>query len=376
MDEWFRENIRYNYDDNNGFDYYYITKTIENLFELYYIHKTNGILNEEQELYSHPKDLMEILQKLGEEYLMFVDIPNKEAIKYNSKYLNEIEKSIDRIKSVPEQKQRSKEWFEFRKKNFTASDFYKIFSDKTLSSMIKKKLHPIITQTKPSGAMKKGIIFEDVAVSIYEDKFGCKVNEFGCIPHKSISGLAASPDGIVIEKGDKYGRMLEIKCVSSRVLNGIVPEPYWMQMQVQMECCDLELCDFLECLFLEKPSYDEWLEYLNKNTRHKYYGILIEGYQNGSLKYLYGKLNSKKYPEYPVGFVPDTIHYWYLNTLSLKTIKRNREWFALIEPRVHEAIKKLNEEYNKNNQQLPIDLHTNTTISKKSVVCMFDSDDD
>ena len=42
----------------------------------------------------------------------------------------------------------------------------------------------------------------------------------------------------------RNGRMLEIKCPYSRVINGIVPDNYEVQMQIQLEVCDLEICDF------------------------------------------------------------------------------------------------------------------------------------
>jgi hypothetical protein len=191
-----------------------------------------------------------------------------------------------------------------------------------------------------------------VAVQIYEREHNCKVNEFGCIPHKNVKGLAASPDGIIIqEDSDKYGHMLEIKCVSSRVINGVVPEQYWMQMQVQMEVCDLEYCDFLECLFLEKPFYEEWMDYVLNVPKIKWYGILLEGVVDGEPKYIYGKLNDTEHPQIPENFTATQVHYWYLNTISIQTIKRNREWFAEVLPRVNHAVKMLDEERHNANEE-------------------------
>ena len=40
--------------------------------------------------------------------------------------------------------------------------------------------------------------------------------------------------------------MLEIKCPPKRVFTHEVPNHYWMQMQGQLEVCDLEECDFLQ----------------------------------------------------------------------------------------------------------------------------------
>lgn len=396
MDEWFIENISEYYDENKGFDYFEMENTIQHLFQVFYIHKKAGILDEETTLYEHPEDLIKILQQLGKEYLMMIDISASFAKTIIQSRTSQIELSIQYIQSIPPQKQRSDEWFEFRKRNFTASDFYKIFSDKTLASMVKKKLNPSKIFIKPSGAMKKGIIFEDVAVQIYEKEHNCKVNEFGCIPHKTVPGLAASPDGIIIQKDcDKYGHMLEIKCVSTRLIDGIVPEQYWMQMQIQMEVCNLEFCDFLECLFLEKPSYDEWVNYVTETPSVKHYGILVEGMIGEDSHLIYGKLGETQYPSYPDNFRPTEVHYWYLNTLSTQTIRRNREWFQSVLPRVNHAVMILNQERDKlsrnsanntnnvNNDSIEVNLNLpkrkkkrekQLSLTDKNAPCMIDSD--
>jgi putative phage-type endonuclease len=365
MDEWFEKNFLHFYDESKGFDYHEIKKSIEQLFELYYIHRRANILSEEMHNYEDPSDLIEALKHYGYEYLTFTDISLKEAKEHTAKHLTQIHDAILRVQNIPCQKQRSDEWFEFRKQHFTASDFYKIFSDKQLDTMIKKKLHPSKSYVKPTGAMKKGIIFEDVAVQIYEREHNCKVNEFGCIPHKTVKGLAASPDGIIIQPdSDKYGHMLEIKCVSSRIIDGVVPEKYWMQMQIQMEVCDLEYCDFLECLFLEKPVYEEWVEYIENTPKIKWYGILLEGVIDGETKYIYGDLNDKNYPEYPEKFITTQVHYWYLNTFSIQTIKRNREWFSFVLPRIHHAVQKLDEEREKIKVEDDADDESKPTVKK------------
>ena len=78
----------------------------------------------------------------------------------------------------------------------------------------------------------------------YEYINNTKVNEFGCIKHTKHDFLAASPDGIVCDMSSNlYGRMLEIKNVVSRTITGAKME-YWIQMQLQMEVCDLNECDF------------------------------------------------------------------------------------------------------------------------------------
>ena len=72
--------------------------------------------------------------------------------------------------------------------------------------------------------------------------------------------LGASPDGINVNpSSSRYGRLLEIKNVKSREIDGTVSKPYWIQTQVQMEVCDLNECDFLETKFIEYENYNSYL---------------------------------------------------------------------------------------------------------------------
>ena len=61
-------------------------------------------------------------------------------------------------------------------------------------------------------------------------------------------------------KNDRYGRMLEIKNIVNRDITGIPKKAYWVQMQLQMEVCDLEECDFLETRFKEYDNEQAFLE--------------------------------------------------------------------------------------------------------------------
>ena len=46
--------------------------------------------------------------------------------------------------------------------------------------------------------------------------------------------------------------MLSARCLSERIITGIPKKEYWTQMQLQMEVCDLDKCDFLETKFIIK----------------------------------------------------------------------------------------------------------------------------
>ena len=60
--------------------------------------------------------------------------------------------------------------------------------------------------------------------------------------------------------------MLEIKCPKSRNITGIIPPIFFAQVQGQLEVCDLEYCDFLECQILrEYNSKKEFFEDTHEN---------------------------------------------------------------------------------------------------------------
>ena len=95
----------------------------------------------------------------------------------------------------------------------------------------------------------------------YEKEYNTVVSDFGCIPHKTIPYLAASPDGInTLLSSERHGRMLEVKNIVNRDITGIPKVEYWIQMQIQMEVCMLNECDFLETRFTEYEGYSEFIE--------------------------------------------------------------------------------------------------------------------
>lgn len=108
-------------------------------------------------------------------------------------------------------------------------------------------------------ATRHGQKYEDVASNIYSLLFNKKILEFGLLKHNDLHWLGASPDGITED-----GIMLEIKCPYRRNITGIAPFYYWVQVQLQLEVCDLTFCDFLECILdqseLQYTTLSKFLE--------------------------------------------------------------------------------------------------------------------
>jgi hypothetical protein len=192
---------------------------------------------------------------------------------------------IERAK--PQHEQRTKGWYSFRAQRFTAANFYKVFgSQASQNSLIYEKCNQYnalvkevevevevdtnndmvevpkenpeiieIQTVNTSSPMHWGVKYEPMSVIIYEYRFETMVEDFGGLPHPDHLFLGASPDGINCnESSPLYGRMLEIKNVVSRVITGVPKKEYWHQMQLQMEVCNLNECDFLETKFVEYPN--------------------------------------------------------------------------------------------------------------------------
>ena len=87
---------------------------------------------------------------------------------------------------------------------------------------------------------------------LYKKLYNTNITDFGCIKHSQYSCIGASPDGINTDiTNPRLEECLEIKNIVNREINGIPKFEYWIQMQVQMETCDLNECDFLETKFVE-----------------------------------------------------------------------------------------------------------------------------
>ena len=255
-----------------------------------------------------------------------------------------LEAKIKHLAQIPQPEQRSEEWYIFRNNRLTASDFYSVMGGGAISrrnELIMKKCGeemPFLT----NAAILHGIKFEDMAVKIYEKQNNVKVNEFGCLPHSTIPFFGASPDGIVSyesENKNYVGRMLEIKCPKSRKITGIIPDGYFAQIQGQLEVCDLEYCDYLECDFQMYKSKEEFFE---DDIREK--GIIVEFYDTNLKKNLnyYATEDHiksydlfKKWEDSLVSKIYDnddleylTTTYWYLNKLNVVLVKRDKSYFT------------------------------------------------
>ena len=166
---------------------------------------------------------------------------------------------LNDLKERPLIRQRTEEWFKLRENRLTASDLYDaVYHPNTL---IKKKLKNVSFNSYAIPALKWGCMFEQVASNIYAHLNSTKINEFGLLVNDKIDNFGASPDGITDE-----GIMIEIKCPYSReIIDKVIPDKYYYQMQGQMAVCELDICDYIECKFKTFNTIDEYIDYVNDN---------------------------------------------------------------------------------------------------------------
>uniref|UniRef100_A0A6C0B452 YqaJ viral recombinase domain-containing protein n=1 Tax=viral metagenome TaxID=1070528 RepID=A0A6C0B452_9ZZZZ len=313
-----------------------------------------------------------IVENLLDVYLDFSVIPRR-SISYQSlvepseKNTNEMLDKINALKNLPQPKQKTKEWYEFRYNLITASNIWKALSSTAQrNSLIYEKCKPLNTfqsSTNTESAMHWGIKYEPLTVMWYEHVYQTKLDDFGCIMHPLYKCIGASPDGINTDPSNKvlFGRMVEIKNIVNRDITGSPKEEYWVQTQVQMETCDLEECDFVETRFKEHESEEQF--YADED--HEYKGVILHfmfktsNMTTDEISANLSAINSPNYKYMPFN-IPRTKQsidawineikttnqsemilfstlYWYLDEHSCVLIQRNRAWFQAAAPIIEDT---------------------------------------
>jgi len=280
-----------------------------------------------------------ILHQPENAYVFEYGLDNDFVKDHITKKLNEL-----REKDASGPEQRTKGWFERRYNMMTASNMWQILNTEAQKNrFIYEKCKPLsldIVESKwinTDGSLHWGVKYEPLTSMIYEKITGGKVEMFGCIQHSKYSFIGASPDGIVTNpESSLYGRLVEIKNIYNREMDGIPSEAYWIQIQIQLECCDLDFCDFVETRFKEYESEES---YLLESDKERIRGIILhmvprDGKSNIPL-YQYMPLdidnkdiwieNTKQSLE-ETHVIYKTI-YWYVDDIQMMTIGRNHKWF-------------------------------------------------
>lgn len=260
-------------------------------------------------------------------------------VKQNLQHLSD---KIEYLRNIPQPQQRTDDWYHFRHNLLTASSIWKVFgSESVVNNIIYEKCKPFELFKSPplDSPLHWGQKYEPVSIELYEKLYNTKIEDFGCIKHPKYPFIGASPDGINVDpENDRYARMLEIKNVVNREINGIPKMEYWIQMQVQMETCDLNECDFLETKFLEYSNYEDFMSdgtfTLTEDMKQK--GIMLLFNNEGNTFYEYAPLNidEERYNIWEQEMFEKNKNsewirtiYWKLEKLSNVLVLRNKLWF-------------------------------------------------
>lgn len=152
-------------------------------------------------------------------------------------------------------------------------------------SLLKKKIKGTIDIIN-NKAVNHGQFFEDIGKKIYEKQTKHKIFTPGLIIHPKYNWIGASPDGIVEDS-----HLVEFKCYYSKEITDYIPIYYWIQMQIQMEVCNYDKCDYVECIFKQ----------YNDKTKYRQDTIWPKGIHNGV--------------------------YWKLQDFKITSVSRDKSWF-------------------------------------------------
>lgn len=305
------------------------------------------------------EEIEDLISNCITDVFVYYQIPERQEDTYNtSPFINRREIQIH---FLDQPLQRTPEWYQFRHDRFSASSIWKLLdSPAQYNSLIFEKCKPLDMKWSNTNVYNDynprnwGVKYEPISMMVYSAKHPTTIlkTDYGCIPHSKYPFIGASPDGINIspECPEKYGCMVEVKNIFNREIDGIPLEEYWIQMQIQMETCNLEECDFLETRFKE---YD---------TEEDFYSDHISEYKGLILYFLARTDTEKNKFEYmPLYISLEKVHieqwiremqdkysnthilydrtYWYLDEYSCVKVYRNAPWFESVINKIENAWK-------------------------------------
>ena len=322
-----------------------------------------------------------------------INYTNKKYSPYGTQWIHDIQthdiltpdiirrqRIVDNLLQIKCPDQGTAGWFEMRHGKITASDGGCVLGVNEHEPKYRFILKKIVgTVFKSNKFCYHGKKYENIATMIYEYRFNVSIKSFGLIGHPVYKFLGASPDGIIgLYKHDKkhftkyVGRMLEIKCPLVRKIESegdifdICPKYYWVQVQLQLECCNLDDCDFLQCKITEYETKDAFIKDTDPTEPFR---SKLTGFEKGCVIQLLPKNKMKDildlkywdtvynnsvfiYPpkiemtpmdydiwisetlsnfdksEYANEYYFDRIFYWRLERSNCLTILRDKKWFT------------------------------------------------
>jgi len=323
--------------------------------DIYEVYQLNELDNESEELLNSKKSYVD---KFVKTY-----IKSREDIlkKRQERIKDKIPEILRDLKLLELPEQRSEEWYHMRNTMLTASSLADALGKghfNTRESLLIDKTNVEKKEFVSNDIIQWGVKFEPVATMFYELLNTVKIVDFGLVPHPKLKIFGASPDGICdIDSAEDYvGRMLEIKCPPIRKFweKTDVPLHYWMQMQGQLETCDLEECDFFQVKFSEYDTQKEYIEDIfvmyDNNIRPGYSqngypkGYLVEFKKGNEYHYEYPSLckTDDELSEWSDKIIKDNkeeydtykLVWWKIIRYSCDLVGRDTEWWDMVVPKI------------------------------------------
>ena len=258
--------------------------------------------------------------------------------------------------------QRTQAWHDKRRDRITASECTKAFNNATNSArfelMMSKLLDPVVKGNSTAPSLIWGTRFESIAKEIYCHLEKIRIEDLTCVPHKDHDFLGASPDGIILSDDFKNGRLVEFKCPISREFddNTPVPDTYYHQMQLQMECTGMNECMYIEMQFC-KTNYTEWIDTV---CEFKSCFAIRNTTQEVKYKSIH---DTRTLEEWKNSFIEDVMDwqfiYWSMKKWRHLLIEKDKDWFPTYLPQMKQTWEEILK--HRGNKTFPT-LLRNTTI--------------
>ena len=310
--------------------------------------KTIDLLNKESDIIQNIISIINdeiIINDNIEQYVVNTIVQyHIQRIKENENIYNQRKEKLCNLKKLDLPEQRSKEWYDLRKRILTASSLGTAIDRGHFQTRDELLLDKIVDKPYEQNEITEwGVKYEDVAIMFYEELYNVKVLEFGLIPHPTFHAFGASPDGICDDTGNNeyVGRMVEIKCPPKRKFTKSVPSHYWMQVQGQLEVCDLDECDFFQVKIEEYDSFEDYCKdtFIQDDIKiegrtHLNFpkGVVITYKNDEKLSYVYCKLNqtNQQYLDWIETQIKENIHeikWWKIQRFECTLVLRDKEWW-------------------------------------------------
>jgi len=242
-----------------------------------------------------------------------------------------------KIKTLIEQygmdDQRTEAWHAKRGEMLTASEIYKALNDASPALKHELMMSKLTPRPRTEGAGPRALLwgtrFEPIAKELYcRFQGSIQIVDTTCIPHPFQPFLGASPDGIIVANDPldfRHGKLVEFKCPISREFSDTTPVPstYFHQMQLQMECCQLHECEYIEMGFKEL-NFAGWVDCLSEYK--SFYAIHMD---TGQVLY-HGLDDKRDVPTWRREVLPDgenwELLFWHLNSWRALTVPHDPTW--------------------------------------------------